>query len=38
MDPIEGLNQADQSAGKNYLTKMQDNLAVFTLALNNVGC
>jgi len=38
MDPIEGLTQSDQTAGKTYLTKMQDNLAVFALALNNVGC
>lgn len=38
MDPIEGLSQADQKAGKNYVTKMQDNLAVFILVLNNVGC
>ena len=38
MDPIEGLTQSDQAAGKTYLTKMQDNLAVFALALNNVGC
>ena len=38
MDPIEGLTQSDQAAGKTYLTKMQDNLAVFSLALNNVGC
>ena len=38
MDPIEGLTQSDQAAGKTYLTKMQDNLAVFALALNNAGC
>jgi len=38
MDPIEGLSQADHAAGKNYLTKMQDNLAVFNLAFNNAGC
>ena len=38
MDPIEGLTQSDQAAGKTYLIKMQDNLAVFALALNNVGC
>ncbi len=38
MDPIEGLTQSDQAAGKTYLIKMQDNLAVFSLALNNAGC
>jgi zinc transport system substrate-binding protein len=38
MDPIEGLSQADQAAGKTYLTKMQDNLAVFMLALNHADC
>jgi zinc transport system substrate-binding protein len=38
MDPIEGLSQADHAAGKNYLTKMQDNLAVFSLAFNNAEC
>ena len=38
MDPIEGLTQSDQAAGKTYLIKMQDNLAVFELALNNAGC
>ena len=38
MDPIEGLSQSDQAAGKTYLTKMQDNLAVFALALNSAGC
>jgi zinc transport system substrate-binding protein len=38
MDPIEGLSQSDQSAGKNYLTKMQDDLDSFRLALNSVGC
>jgi zinc transport system substrate-binding protein len=38
MDPIEGLSQSDQTAGKNYLTKMQDDLGSFKLALNSVGC
>jgi zinc transport system substrate-binding protein len=38
MDPIEGLSQVDQAAGKTYLIKMQDNLAVFELALNNADC
>ncbi len=38
MDPIEGLSQADQAAGKTYLIKMQDNLAAFVLALNNADC
>jgi len=38
MDPIEGLSQADQAAGKTYLIKMQDNLAVFVLALNHADC
>jgi zinc transport system substrate-binding protein len=38
MDPIEGLSQSDQAAGKNYLTKMQDDLNTFKLALNSVGC
>ncbi len=38
MDPIEGLTQSDQAAGKTYLIKMQDNLASFTLALGSVGC
>jgi zinc transport system substrate-binding protein len=38
MDPIEGLSQSDQTAGKNYLTKMQDNLGSFKLALNSVEC
>jgi zinc transport system substrate-binding protein len=38
MDPIEGLSQADQAAGKTYLTKMQDDLVSFMLALYNVGC
>jgi zinc transport system substrate-binding protein len=38
MDPIEGLSQSDQAAGKTYLTKMRDNLVSFRLALNNVGC
>jgi zinc transport system substrate-binding protein len=38
MDPIEGLSQPDQAAGKDYLTKMQDDLGSFKLALNSVGC
>jgi zinc transport system substrate-binding protein len=38
MDPIEGLTQADQNAGKTYLIKMQENLQVFALVLNGVGC
>ena len=38
MDPIEGLSQSDQAAGKDYLTKMQDDLGSFKLALNSVGC
>jgi len=38
MDPIEGLSQADQAAGKSYLTKMQDNMTIFNLALNNASC
>ena len=38
LDPIEGLSQADQALGKTYLTKMQDDLANFALALNHVGC
>jgi zinc transport system substrate-binding protein len=38
MDPIEGLSQADQATGKTYLTKMQDNLAAFMLALNHADC
>jgi zinc transport system substrate-binding protein len=38
MDPIEGLSQADQAVGKTYLIKMQDNLAVFVLALNHADC
>ncbi len=38
MDPIEGLSQSDQAAGKDYLTKMQDNLGSFKLALNSVEC
>ncbi len=38
MDPIEGLSQSDQAAGKTYVTKMQDDLTSFTLALDNVGC
>jgi zinc transport system substrate-binding protein len=38
MDPIEDLSQQDQMAGKSYLDKMYDNLQVFTMVLNNVGC
>jgi zinc transport system substrate-binding protein len=38
MDPIEGLTQADHVAGKTYLIKMQENLQIFTLVLNHVGC
>jgi zinc transport system substrate-binding protein len=38
MDPIEGLSQSDQTAGKTYVTMMQDDLTSFTLALDNVGC
>lgn len=38
MDPIEGLTQADHVAGKTYLIKMQENLQVFMLVLNHVGC
>ncbi len=38
MDPIEGLTQADQIAGKTYLIKMQDSLQAFMLVLNHVGC
>ena len=38
MDPIEGLTQADHVAGKTYLIKMQDDLQVFMLVLNHVGC
>jgi zinc transport system substrate-binding protein len=38
MDPIEGLSQSDQTAGKDYLAKMQDDLGSFKLALNSVGC
>jgi zinc transport system substrate-binding protein len=38
MDPIEGLTQADQNAGKTYLIKMQENLQVFALVLYHVGC
>lgn len=38
LDPIEGLTQVDQSAGKTYLIKMYENLTMLSLALNNVGC
>ena len=38
LDPIEGLSQADQVAGKTYLIKMQDNLANFVLVLNHADC
>jgi zinc transport system substrate-binding protein len=38
LDPIEGLSQADQTLGKTYLIKMQDDLNAFGLALNHVGC
>lgn len=33
LDPIEALSQDDLAAGKNYLTKMQDNLANLKVAL-----
>jgi zinc transport system substrate-binding protein len=38
MDPIEGLTEQDQAAGKDYLAKMYDNLQIFIMVLNNVGC
>jgi zinc transport system substrate-binding protein len=38
MDPIEGLTQADHVAGKTYLIKIQEDLQVFMLVLNHVGC
>jgi zinc transport system substrate-binding protein len=38
MDPIEGLTQSDQSAGKTYITMMQDNIQTFSMVLYNVGC
>ena len=38
MDPIEGLTSSDQNAGKTYLTKMQENIQVFSMVLNHVGC
>ncbi len=38
MDPIEGLSTSDQLSGATYLTKMQGDLASFSLVLNHVGC
>jgi zinc transport system substrate-binding protein len=38
MDPIEGLSEQDQAAGKTYLDKMYDTLQIFTMVLNSVGC
>jgi zinc transport system substrate-binding protein len=37
MNPIEGLTEQDQVAGKTYLTLMQEDMANILLALNNVG-
>lgn len=37
MDPIEGLSQSDQNAGKTYLTKMHENIQVFSQVLGHVG-
>jgi zinc transport system substrate-binding protein len=38
MDPIEGLSTQDQTVGKTYLTKMQEDLDNISLALDHVGC
>lgn len=38
MDPIEGLSQADQLAGKTYLIKMQEDVMNIVEALDSVGC
>lgn len=38
MDPIEGLSLLDQTVGKTYLIKMQDNINNILTALNHVGC
>lgn len=37
MNPIEGLTEQDQVAGKTYLILMQEDMANILLALNNVG-
>jgi zinc transport system substrate-binding protein len=37
MNPIEGLTAQEQSAGKTYLSLMQEDLSNIVLALNNVG-
>jgi zinc transport system substrate-binding protein len=37
MNPIEGLTEQDQVAGKTYLILMQEDLANIVLALNTVG-
>jgi zinc transport system substrate-binding protein len=38
MDPIEGLSQHDQTVGKTYLIKLQDDINNILTALNHVGC
>jgi len=38
MDPIEGLSSHDQTVGKTYLIKMQDDISNILTALNHVGC
>jgi len=38
MDPIEGLSVHDQTVGKTYLIKMQDDINNILTALNHVGC
>jgi len=38
MDPIEGLSAHDQTVGKTYLIKMQDDINNILTALNHVGC
>jgi zinc transport system substrate-binding protein len=38
MDPIEGLSVHDQTVGKTYLIKLQDDINNILTALNHVGC
>jgi zinc transport system substrate-binding protein len=38
MNPIEGLTTAEQAAGMNYLTLMQQDVANIVMALNSTGC
>ena len=38
MDPIEGLSLHDQTVGKTYLIKLQDDINNILTALNHIGC